>query len=158
MCSSDLGFDHSLRVRRALERVNVTVLRNESREVRAEGGSLFIAGVDDACTGRDDLGLALPKVRQKAPIVLIAHDPSVILDNRAGYPHLIVSGHTHAGQVRLPFIGPLTALPTQLGRSFDQGIFEVDGNTVLAITRGVGESGARARFLAPPEIMVLRVK
>ena len=92
---------------------------------------------------------ALPKPQHKAPIIMLAHDPSVILENHARYPHLIVSGHTHGGQIRLPFIGPIGRLPTQLGRKYDQGLFAVDKDTTLAITRGVGESGARARLFAP---------
>jgi uncharacterized protein len=150
------GFDHSLRVRRALERIGATVLVNNWTEVATESGSLFLAGLDDMCTGRADLHKALPKHNRKAPIILLSHDPSVILDNLATYPHLIVSGHTHGGQIRLPFLGPLSPLPTQLGRSYDQGLFAVDKNTTLAITRGLGESGARARLFAPPEIMILR--
>lgn len=119
---------------------------------------LHIAGIDDMCSGRDRLEEALPEIQRKAAVILLAHDPSVILDNNTKYPNLIVSGHTHAGQIRLPFIGALTNLPTQLGRKYDQGLFEIDKNTTLAITRGVGESGPRARLFAPPEILVLEVK
>jgi len=150
-------FDASSRVFRSLERSNVTVLRNESVEVPVEGGGpLFLAGIDDACSGHDDLGKALPATTKKSSVILLAHDPSVILDNRVTYPHLILSGHTHAGQIRLPFIGHLFPLPTQLGRTYEQGLFEIDNNTTLAITRGVGESGPRARLLAVPEILVIK--
>ncbi|MBT3834756.1 metallophosphoesterase [Candidatus Peribacteria bacterium] len=119
---------------------------------------LYIAGVNDACTGRDDLELALPKPQQKSAIILMAHDPSVILDDKIKYAHLIVSGHTHGGQIRLPFIGPLISLPTQLGRKYDQGLFAIDKDTNLFISRGLGESGARARLFAPPEIVLLNTK
>jgi uncharacterized protein len=152
------GFDGSQRVRRALERVGVTMLVNDWKEVQMESGLLYIGGVNDMCTNKDNLQEALPKNERSAPIILLSHDPSVILDNNALYPHLIVSGHTHGGQVRLPFIGHLVTLPTQLGRTFDQGLFPIDKNTTLAITRGIGESGARARLFAPPEILVLHNK
>ena len=164
-------FDASRKVLRALERSGVKMLNNESVEIdleegglppeaprsRAQGGPLFVAGIDDQCSGQSDLLAALPEITQKSSIILLAHDPSLILDTQTTYAHLIVAGHTHGGQIRLPFIGPVPSLPTQLPRSYDQGLFQIDQNTVLAITRGVGESGPRARLFAPPEILVLRV-
>jgi predicted MPP superfamily phosphohydrolase len=152
-----VGFDQSARVLRLLERLGVTMLRNSATEIALDSGPLHIAGIDDMCTGRDRLEEALPEIQRKAPVILLSHDPSVILDNNAKYPNLIISAHTHAGQIRLPLIGALTNLPTQLGRKYDQGLFEIDKNTTLAITRGVGESGPRARLFAWPEIMVLHV-
>lgn len=152
-------FDASRKVRRSLERSGVTMLNNESVEIDLEDdGLLFVAGIDDACSMKDDVLAALPEITQKSSIILLAHDPSVILDNQTTYAHLIVAGHTHGGQIRLPFIGPVPSLPTQLPRSYDQGLFPIDQNTVLALTRGVGESGPRARLFAPPEILLLRMK
>ncbi len=152
------GGDHSLPVRRTLERTGVTVLRNEWREVQTETGLIFIGGVDDSCTKKDDIISAIPEVLKQSPLILIAHNPDIILEGRARRPHLIVAGHTHAGQIRLPFVGPIAPSPTQLGWKYDQGLFPVDANTTLAITRGMGESGPRARLFAPPEILVLNAK
>ena len=151
-------FDSSKKVQRALERVGVRVLSNEWLEIEVVGdGNLFIGGIDDACSSHDQIADALPVTTKKSSVILLAHDPSVILDNRASYANLIASGHTHGGQIRLPWIGPILPLPTQISRSFDQGIFQLDGNTTLAITRGLGEAGPRARLFAWPEIMLLRV-
>ena len=152
------GGDYSLPVRRALERSGVTVLRNDWREVPIETGLIFIGGVDDSCTKREDLNRAMPEVLKQSPLILIAHNPDIILEGQARRPHLIVAGHTHAGQIRLPFLGPIAPCPTQLGWDYDQGVFDVDANTKLAITRGVGESSPRARLFAPPEILVLNAK
>lgn len=152
------GGDYSLPVRRALERSGVTVLRNDWREVVMDTGLLFIGGVDDSCTKREDLNRAMPEILKQSPLILIAHNPDIILEGQARRPHLIVAGHTHAGQIRLPFIGPIAPCPTQLGWDYDQGLFDIDANTKLAITRGVGESSPRARLFAPPEIMLLHAK
>src|SRR3989338_2287881 len=152
------GSDYSLPVRRALERTGVTVLENAWREITIDTGLLFVAGVDDSCSRRDDLKKAMPEVLKQSPLILIAHNPDIILEGIARRPHLIVAGHTHAGQIRLPFIGPIAPSPTQLGWEYDQGIFPVDANTTLAITRGVGESSPRARLFAPPEILLLEAK
>ena len=69
---------------------------------------------------------------------------------------LMISGHTHGGQVRLPFIGPSVPLPTTLGQQYDQGFFPY-GKMSLFITSGVGESTVRARLFNPPEIVQLEV-
>ena len=152
------GSDYSLPVRRALERTGAIVLENTWQEIAIDTGLLFIGGVDDSCSRREDIVAAMPEVLKKSPLILIAHNPDIILEGLARRPHLIVAGHTHAGQIRLPFIGPIAPSPTQLGWDYDQGIFPVDANTTLAITRGVGESSPRARLFAPPEILLIHAK
>lgn len=150
------GSDNSLRIRRALERVGVVVLRNEWREIRMPSGPLYVSGVDDVCSERHKIEDAIPEFFVKSPLILISHSPDIILEGETKRFNLIVAGHTHGGQIRLPLLGPLTDLPTQLGRAYDQGLFPIDKNTTLAITRGIGESSPRARLFAPPEIMVLK--
>ncbi|MEK7137377.1 MAG: metallophosphoesterase [Patescibacteria group bacterium] len=152
------GSDHSLPVRRALERSSVTVLRNEWKEVQTEGRPVFISGVDDLCSHHDRIGDVVPELQRRSVLILLAHSPDVILEGEAKRYHLILAGHTHGGQIRLPFIGPIPPLPTQLGRRYDQGLFPVDANTTLAITRGIGESGPRARLFATPEILLLQAR
>jgi len=152
------GFDSAQRTKRALERLGITMLVNEWVEVKTDSGQFFVGGVDDSCTGRDRIAEAIPEIGKNSPIILMAHNPDIILEGKSKRPHLIVSGHTHGGQIRLPFIGPVPSLPTQLGRKYDQGIFEVDYNSKLVITRGVGESSPRTRLFGPPEILVLRAR
>jgi len=152
------GFDSAQRTRRALERLDINMLVNSWEEVKSASGQFFVGGVDDSCTGRDRITEAIPEIGKNSPIILMAHNPDIILEGKSKRPHLIVSGHTHGGQIRLPFIGPVTSLPTQLGRKYDQGLFEIDYNSVLAITRGVGESSPRVRLFGPPEIFVLHAK
>ncbi|HET9300128.1 MAG TPA: hypothetical protein VFO11_09285, partial [Candidatus Polarisedimenticolaceae bacterium] len=85
------------------------------------------------------------------PALLLAHHPDIVLDaRRAGgaLPDLVLAGHTHGGQIRLPFLGTVWS-STQLGRHVDAGLFHV-GGMPLYITAGVGTSIVPARFLAPP--------
>ncbi len=139
-----------------LNGMNVHVLRDASITARTSGGPLGIAGVRDVRTEGADPGKAFGQIPAGTPTILIAHNPDIILDWRSLQAKLIISGHTHGGQVRLPFYGPIPPLPTRLGRKYDQGTFTLTGGTVLAITRGVGETASRVRLFAPPEILLLR--
>lgn len=138
-----------------LRQIGVTVLVNRHATVSAGSDRVAIAGVDDAIANKTDMGAALAGIPDDMPVILAAHNPDVILNPLSRRATLIVAGHTHGGQIRLPFVGPLSALPTRLGQRYDQGLFQISPETVLAITRGVGESGVRARLFAPPEILVL---
>jgi predicted MPP superfamily phosphohydrolase len=93
------------------------------------------------------------------PAILLAHHPDIVLDAlRAGgaLPDIVLAGHTHGGQIRLPLFGPLFT-STTLGRRFDAGFFRVDG-VPLYITAGVGTSIVPARFLTPPEVVLLELE
>jgi len=79
-----------------------------------------------------------------------------MLKHRAA-PTVLISGHTHAGQIRLPFSGTVMPLPHHLGRNDDRGVFDV-GGAKLVIGSGAGESGPRARLFCPPEIFLLTMR
>ncbi len=138
-----------------LEKLGVTVLRNEHVTLAIGDEQIAIAGIDDLWAGRSDLAAALADIPEDTPVILLSHNPSVILEEESHRASLIVAGHTHGGQVRLPWIGPIGSIPTDLGQSYDQGLFRIDDDTTLAITRGIGESTARARLFAWPEVLLL---
>ncbi len=138
-----------------LRQMHITVLRNEHVVLSLGTESIAIAGIDDITAKLADLSAALNGIPQDMPVLLASHTPDVILNPLSHRASLVVAGHTHGGQIRLPFIGSLSSLPTRLGKKFDQGLFQVTTDTQLAITRGVGESGPRARLFAPPEILLL---
>ncbi len=142
-----------------ISRLGITMLTNASVTIPLrDSGSLTIAGIDDAWSGNADLLAALRDRKVGNPVILLSHNPDVISDPLSEEAALIVSGHTHGGQIRLPWIGPLSSLPTRIGRMFDEGIFPLSQGNTLVITRGIGELGPRARLFAPPEVMLLTTK
>ncbi len=130
------------------------VLTNESVLLGDTG--LRLVGIDDIWYGTPDWDRAFADVKEGETVILASHNPDAV--GRAEYygADLVVAGHTHGGQVRLPFIGPAVELPTELGQHYDQGLFDF-GQTRLFITSGSGESGPRARLLDPPEIVLLDI-
>ncbi len=138
-----------------LESMGIRILRNEHVLLALGMQTAAIAGIDDLTAKQADLSAALKDIPQDTPLIIASHSPDVILNPLSARADLIVVGHTHGGQIRLPWIGSIASLPTRVGRTYDQGLFQIDDDTTLAITRGVGESGPRARLFAPPEILLL---
>lgn len=147
----------------ALQSANIMLLRNESTtfdwysNATTRNSAIALAGIDD-WWAEPNLTAALANSAAADYVILMSHNPSVVQATEAKAADLVVSGHTHAGQVRLPWFGSIKRLPTSLGKYYDQGIFTIHNKQVLAITRGVGESLLRIRFFAPPEIMVLTLQ
>lgn len=140
-------------VRQALEQAGVKVLINQSQNFE---NKFTVSGLDEFWTGRSSLPVALAGADLKLPKIVLSHNPDVV-DELIDYPDLVVAGHTHGGQIRLPIIGPLGQIPTRLGQRYDEGLFIRNGHKIF-ITSGLGTSGPRARLFNPPEIAILEIK
>ena len=143
-------------ITRALTQHGVQVLRNACLPIERNGARFWLAGLDDPLAGRPDLNKTIPaRIRglRNEPVVLLCHEPDYIdpiLRHAAGQSiRLMLSGHTHGGQVRMPFYGPLT-LP-MMGKNYVEGLFR-RGATQLYVNRGIGTVGVPFRFDCPPEI------
>lgn len=144
-------------IQATLERLGIRVLKNEG--IVLEDTALFIAGVDELWSHHSDLQAALlSRPASLPPTILLSHNPDVVMHVSPSQGiSLLLAGHTHGGQIRLPFIGPVPPIPDKLGRAYDEGLFDYLG-TKLFITSGVGESGPRARLFNPPEIALLTIE
>ncbi len=139
-------------VTRALERHGTSVLVNGFVPIERNGQRIWLSGIDDPGTGNPRLNLALPPMGTD-PILLMCHAPDYI-DTIVEHPQaerigLVLSGHTHGGQVRLPFMRPFVLPP--LGEKYVEGLFRF-GPTQLYVNRGIGTTGLPFRLNCPPEI------
>lgn len=150
--------DRSREVQDTLQGMGIIVLRNAHRILIIDGKTLAIAGTDDAWMESCDLQGAFAGIPGNTPIILLTHSPDAILNEKSLRADLIISGHTHGGQIRLPFIGAIGPIPDHLGRKYDHGLFGLENDCQLYITHGVGETGVRARLCCPPEIVVLSIR
>jgi len=110
-----------------------------------------------------DFGINSGNVREAArglpaevTTILLAHSPDQIWEAQEAGTELMLAGHTHGGQVRLPLIGPLY-INTDLGRTYEAGLFQF-GSTWLYINRGLGTRDLAVRFLCPPEITLITLQ
>ncbi len=150
----------------ALTANGITVLRNACLPIERAGSRFWLAGTDDPVTGNPDLELSIPhSIRNvpNEPIVLLVHAPdyaNVLLDDPASKAvHLMLSGHTHGGQIRLPVVGPLY-LP-DWGKRYAEGWFHLGGwwNPLrLYVNRGIGTVGVPFRLNCPPEITLFTLR
>lgn len=139
----------------ALAAQGIQPLVNRNVHLVADGLDLWVAGVDDLGNGKPDLPAALAGVPADAPLLLLAHNPDIWLQARAHRADLILSGHTHGGQIRLPLLGSVYRQGTHLGRQRAAGWFE-QGQARMFVSRGLGESFP-LRLGAPLQAALIRL-
>jgi predicted MPP superfamily phosphohydrolase len=143
------------RVMKALRSVGIQVLSNFSTAIERDGGRFWLVGVDDVLEKRADLHKAMHSTPSDEAAVLLAHEPDYA-DYVAQYPvDLQLSGHSHGGQVRLPFLPPLY-LPG-LAKKYVMGLHQVGGLT-LYTNVGIGTVGIPVRLNCRPEVTLLTIR
>ncbi len=147
-----LGAD---RVRVELERVGVTVLRNDSHLLEYHGSRMAIAGIDDTVVGTPDPIDAFADIPIDIPVLALWHEADFAEESARLGAFAQLSGHTHGGQVRLPLIGSIWLPPD--GRKRDLGLYNVDGMPVY-ISRGLGVYRPPVRLFAPPEVTLVTLR
>ena len=141
--------------RRALASRGIGVIDNANTRLRRGGDELQLAGVGDWSWVDADWGRAFAGIDRRRPTVLLSHQPSVLDRPEAEGVSLILSGHTHGGQVSLPLVGAPVGHLDEF--KYLRGRFS-RGATQLYVTRGTGTIGLPVRFGARPEIAVLRLR
>ncbi len=138
-------------VTRALRRQGIHVLRNQHTVLRVDGQPLLLAGVDDLHYG-GDLGRALRHVPFGATSILLSHHPGMIRQAAQAGVGLMLSGHTHGGQVRLPIVpNGRNSNGAAVRRRFVAGLDSL-GDTQIYVSRGIGTVVLPVRYRCPAEI------
>lgn len=148
-------------VQRALEAVGIPVYENRAVRLMKDGRAFWLAGLGDQIAldpmvemgetrGVDDLSGTLAQITDDAPVILMAHEPDIAVrvPERVS---LVLSGHTHGGQVRL-FGRPFT-VPSRYGRRFAYG--HIKEQCDIIVSGGIGCSIMPVRFGIPPEIVLV---
>jgi len=142
------------RVRRALLDAGIPVLEDDVLQVGEGSRRLWLAGLADEWTRGSEVESALQKVSDEGPVLVLTHNPDL-------FPHvparvsLTLAGHTHGGQVRLPFLGS-PIVPSRYGQRYVRGHVE-EGGRHLFVSTGIGTSIIPVRLGVPPEIAIVRI-
>jgi uncharacterized protein len=145
-----------------LHAVGINVLRNTSVAIERGNSRFWLAGIDDPLTARPQPNLAIPEAirnQPNEPVILLCHGPDYA-DNLLTMPagqavDFMLSGHSHGGQVRLPFYGACILPP--YGKKYVEGFFKL-GRLQLYVNRGLGTIGLPFRFDCPPEISIFTLR
>lgn len=131
----------------------INVLINEGLRLRARGASFWLAGVDDLMAGKTDVRSALSGSRGSEMKLLLAHNPAIVRRASRYNVDLMLSGHTHGGQVKIRD-EEKRILPR---RKLSSGL-HYRKNTQIYITRGIGTVVVPFRYQCPPEISLIELK
>lgn len=133
------------------------LLDNRVAVLEKEGQTLVMAGLPDFIKGAPEWESVRSALQvQPGPAVLLAHRPDAWLLPGVERVSLILAGHTHGGQVRLPLLGALVRHNSIPGK-YVSGRLERDGKPVLITSRGLGTSELPIRLLARPEVVRVRL-
>ncbi len=147
-------WDNAARIQREFTEYQVPLLENDATHIRVADHGFWIVGISDYSEGAHDIAKALAPINGNDPVILLTHSPDI-------FPHipsniaLTLAGHTHGGQVYIPFIGrPI--IPSRYGQRYAKGLVEEEGHQIF-IGSGIGTSILPLRFMTPPEVSIIKI-
>lgn len=145
----------------ALKAQGITVLSNRSVLIERDGASICLMGIDDITVKRDNLELALLGTSREEVRILLAHNPAIIREAARAGIDLVISGHTHGGQINWRLLTGREDRKTarwlrRPSRRLMRGYARF-GDTQLYVNRGLGTVVVPLRYGCPPEITVLEL-
>ena len=146
---------NSVRIRKELEKNRIKVLENDTIPLDIDGKRLWLIGIKDFTVCHTNLSKNIKQVSDdENPVILLTHTPDVFpeLGSRVD---LTLAGHTHGGQIVIPFYGPIY-VPSKYGKKYYKGYFE-DKNKKMFVTGGIGTSVFPIRFNNFPEVVILNI-
>lgn len=135
---------------------NRSLVLTGKRDLEEHGKGLWLCGIDDLWAGKPLLAETLKDIAADQPRIVLSHNPDVAEQQAGPRVDLMVSGHTHGGQVRIPTMGT-PIIPSQYGQKYASGLVEGPDYKVY-VSRGVGSSGLPVRFGVPPEVTLFELR
>jgi len=140
------------KIRTRLGHIGIRTLKNESVELRHGHGKFVLGGIDDYIMGRPDWDALL--AAHGAPHLLLAHHPDLFYQAAARSVSLVLSGHTHGGQIRFNYGPPILR---QSSFCLDEGLY-AHASSLLVVSRGLGSVGLPWRYGADPEAVLIEIQ
>ena len=142
------------KIKNVLSKSGITPICNSNQKVSTPYGDFYVAGIADPQTLSYSYSSALKNIPKNAPTIFLTHNPAVVRE----IPHkvdLVLAGHTHGGQLRLPYIGnifPLKNTP----RKLTSGLSNFNNHAIYT-SMGLGTSRFPIRFYCAPEFTILKI-
>jgi uncharacterized protein len=147
-------WDDASRIHHEFDGQHIQVLEDAATHVKIGNSGFWLVGVSDYTEGAHDVAKALSTVSGDGPVIVVTHSPDIFPDvpQRVG---LTIAGHTHGGQVYVPFLGR-PVIPSKYGQRYAMGLIEEDGKQIF-VGAGIGTSILPIRLMTPPEVSILRI-
>lgn len=143
-------------IRLALKEIGVADVTNSGRWISVDGSRIRIAGVGDFWEDGQDMHAALSGVKEDESAILLSHNPDFVMDLRDPRVKLVLSGHTHGGQICLPRVGPLIT-NSKYGKRLVGGLVPFE-SFLLYVSRGLGTVLIPVRYRCPPEVSLITLR
>ena len=143
-------------IKSLLDESGIKILINESVELERGGQFIYLVGVDDPHLKHDDVEKAMQGVKIGMSKIMIAHSPEILRNIKDKNIDLVLTGHTHGGQINIPFITDFF-LPLKYDKKYKKGLFEED-STLMYVNRGIGTTTFPFRLNSTPEITLITLK
>jgi len=149
--------DLSEQTEHAMIALGVQYLTNDIVMVTSTPSPLYLFGGDSLAAGKLSYEALETRTSSTLPTIMLVHTPEASFQASTYRIDLLLAGHTHGGQIRLPFIGPVGRVEKEIPVAWYQGLNMYNGMQ-LYVTSGTGETGTRARLFNPPEIVLLTIE
>jgi len=144
------------RTRKRLREAGITLIENRAEWIESGGDRIRIGGVGDLWEDTQDLGATVDDAAEYVFVILLSHNPDYVEKIASNRVDLVLSGHTHSGQVTLFGLwAPL--LPSRYGQKYRSGMVETEYTRVI-VSNGVGTITPPVRFWARPDILLITLK
>ncbi|WP_171655544.1 metallophosphoesterase [Paenibacillus foliorum] len=141
------------KVIKTLDKSQFNLLINQYSFIESDGQRLYIAGIDDVMYGEYSIDKAVQELSSQDCVLFLAHEPDIAEVSCTYNISAQFSGHSHGGQIRLPFYGPL--ISNKMAEQYEDGLYVVGENKMpLYVNRGIGTTNLPIRFFCRPEITV----
>lgn len=142
--------------KKVMEASGFTLLLNDSRKINLLNNiGIWMIGIDDAMLGRINFPIAFSDIPEEDFKIVLSHAPDLADDSANFGAHLQFSGHSHGGQIKVPFLGALVTPP--FATKYREGFYEI-GSLKLYVNRGLGTTRLPFRFLSRPELTVFTLR
>jgi predicted MPP superfamily phosphohydrolase len=141
---------------RRLREKGASVLRNEGRTIERGADRMYLAAIDDTWTKKDDMTRALAERPADVACVLLAHDPEKFREAARKGVEVVLSGHTHGGQIAVPFFARYVSL-SKIAHHYTLGLYQ-KGRSTLFVHPGLGTTGPPIRIGVAPAVVVITLR
>lgn len=143
--------------KKIMELSGFSLLMNSYSAIQILGEQIYVAGLDDYMLGRPDFEETLRDIPSDTFTIFLAHEPDVAKVSQSYPVHLQLSGHSHGGQIKIPFLGPIVTPP--YATEYIEGFYEIGQVPLtLYVNKGLGTTRVPFRFLSKPEITIFTLK